>query len=315
MSEIRVCFLGTPDFAAYCLKSVIQDEHYRVVGVVTQPDRPKGRKLQMMPSEVKELAIQNHLPVLTPESLRKQPEIVEEIKSWKAEVAIVVAFGQILDQKFLDMFPLGCVNVHASLLPRWRGAAPIQRCLEAGDKKSGVCLQKMVLKLDAGDLIGQREIELDSEIDSLDLHDRLKILGADLLHIELMDFLRGNLVPRPQEESQITYAKKIEKTESLLDFHLSAEVLHNRVRAFVWGPGTYTLMANQRLKIYKTRVVTSVEGKSPGEILKFTNEGFVLSTGKGGLEVVSAQPENKNRMSGLEIVHRLNLKVGDQLGK
>ncbi|MFN9067060.1 MAG: methionyl-tRNA formyltransferase [Bdellovibrionales bacterium] len=320
MSEVRVCFLGTPNFAAHCLEALLKDEHYKVVGVVTQPDRPKGRKLQLMPSEVKELALRNQLPVLTPESLRKQPEVVEEIKKWKAEVAIVVAFGQILDQTFLDLFPLGCVNVHASLLPRWRGAAPIQRSVEAGDRKTGVCLQKMVLKLDAGDLIGQREIELDNQMDSLELHDRLKVLSTELLHIELMDYLRGNLVPVPQQESEVTYAKKIEKSESELDFNLPAPILHKRIRAFGWGPGTFTWVAEQRLKIHKTRFVSSVNSSSanarePGKILKITDKSFIVETGEGELEILTAQPENKNKMTGLEVLQRLNLKLGDRLGK
>ena len=141
MSVVRVCFLGTPEFAAVALRRLLNDEHYQVVGVVTQPDRPSGRKLQLTPSPVKNVALENNLPILTPENLRKDPAAVETIKSWKAEVAVVVAFGQILDQTFLDLFQFGCVNVHSSLLPRWRGAAPIQRAVEAGDEKTGVCLQ------------------------------------------------------------------------------------------------------------------------------------------------------------------------------
>lgn len=314
MSEVRVCFLGTPEFASYCLEHILKDEHFRVVGVVTQPDRPKGRNLQLTPSDVKTLAIKHQLPVLTPESLRKDHQAVEEIRSWKAEVAIVVAFGQILDQSFLDLFPFGCVNVHASLLPRWRGAAPIQRCLEAGDLKTGVCLQKMVLKLDAGDIIGQRELNLNSEINSLELHDELKKMGADLLHVELMDYVRGHLVPTPQDESRVTVAKKIDKLESLLDFKQTAEILHNKTRAFVWGPGVYTFHKGQRLKVYKTRIITSLEG-APGVILKITPEGFAVGTGDGALEILVAQPENKSRMPASEIVQRLHLQVGDQLGK
>ena len=157
---IRICFLGTPAFAAAHLKTLLEDPRFLVVGVVTQPDRPAGRKMQMMPSAVKTLALENQLEVVTPENLKKDLDTFEKIKLWNADIAIVVAFGQILTEEFLNYFPLGSVNIHGSLLPLWRGAAPIQRSLEAGDTFTGVCLQKMVKKLDAGPLIGERLIKL-----------------------------------------------------------------------------------------------------------------------------------------------------------
>ncbi|MFN8791690.1 MAG: methionyl-tRNA formyltransferase [Bdellovibrionales bacterium] len=315
MSEIRVCFLGTPDFATVCLKRLLEDDHYKVVGVVTQPDRPSGRKLQLTPSSVKTLALQQGLPVLTPESLRREPEAVEIIKSWKAEIAVVVAFGQILDQNFLSLFPYGCVNVHASLLPRWRGAAPIQRSIEAGDTKTGVCLQKMVLKLDAGDVIGSREVALDDQINSLELHDRLAVLGADLLHIEMMDYIRGYLAGMPQDESLVTYAKKIEKTESELNFQESASSLHNRVRAFVWGPGTYALFLGKRLKIHKTSVIaSSVAHATPGDIVEVQKDSFRVQTGEGLLEILEVQPESKSRMAAADFIKGFQIQKGMRLG-
>lgn len=312
MSEIRVCFLGTPDFAAHSLQAVLSDEHYKVVGVVTQPDRPKGRSLQLTPSPVKTLALKHNLEVLTPENLKKQPEVLEQIKKWNAEVAIVVAFGQILDQKFLDSFPLGCVNVHASLLPKWRGAAPIQRSVEAGDAVTGVCLQKVVLKLDAGDLLGQREIQLDQEINSLELHDKLAVMGADLLKIELMDYVRGHLVPVPQDESLVTVAKKIEKTESLLNFSQPAQTLHNKARAFVWGPGVYANFQKQRVKIHKTKVSSSTQSGKPGEVVQITEQAISVATGSGVLDLLELQPESKNRISAAEFTKRFSLNVGAQ---
>lgn len=315
MSEVRVCFLGTPDFAAVALKRLLEDDHYKVVGVVTQPDRPSGRKLQLTPTPVKTLALQHGLPVLTPESLRKDPAAVAEIESWKAEVAVVVAFGQILDQKFLDLFPFGCVNVHASLLPRWRGAAPIQRSIEMGDAKTGVCLQRMVLKLDAGDVIGAREIALDDEINSLELHDKLAVMGADLLHIELMDYIRGNLAGVPQDESLVTYAKKIEKAESELDFSKPARELHNKVRGFVWGPGTFTTFQGKRLKIHKTRIhdEKSVSG-TPGDIKEVSKDSFFVQTGQGVLEILEVQPESKSRMKAHDFITGFQLQKGMTLG-
>lgn len=314
MSEIRVCFLGTPDFAATALKAVLADEHFKVVGVVTQPDRPKGRDLKLTASPVKELALNNNLTVLTPESLKKQTEFLEQIRSWKAEVAIVVAFGQILDQTFLDLFPFGCVNVHASLLPRWRGAAPIQRSLEAGDLKSGVCLQKMVLKLDAGDVLGSREVTLDNQINSLELHDKLAVLGAELLKVELMDYIRGNLAAIPQDEKNVTMAKKIEKSESLLDFKKTAESLHNKTRAFVWGPGVFTYFQKQRLKIHKTKVSEKTYSVNPGTVADIQEKSFLVQTGTTALEVLEVQPESKSKMSAQDFIQRFKLETGVQLG-
>ena len=300
MSVIRVCFLGTPDFAAKHLQTLLDDDHFQVVGVVTQPDRPSGRKMQLTPSPVKELALKNNLPVLTPENLRKEPEVFEQIKAWQAEVAVVVAFGQILSQEFLESFTYGAVNVHGSLLPKWRGAAPIQRSIEAGDKVTGVCLQRMVKKLDAGPVIGERRVQLDSEINATELYGRLAVLGCELLQVELMDYVRGNLAPLVQDEASVTFAPKIEKEESLLDFSKSAESLHNKIRAFSMGPGTYLNFQGKRLKIHKTKAVAgSANVQSnilPGQVASVSSTELLIQTADGQLSLLEVQPESKNRM-------------------
>lgn len=296
MSVVRVCFLGTPDFAAKHLQTLLDDDHYIVVGVVTQPDRPSGRKMQLTPSPVKELALKNNLPVITPENLRKEPEVFEQIKSWQAEVAVVVAFGQILSQDFLDSFTFGAVNVHGSLLPKWRGAAPIQRSLEAGDAVTGVCLQRMVKKLDAGPVIGERRVQLDSEINATELYDRLAVLGCELLHVELMDYVRGNLAPLPQDEALVTVAPKIEKEESLLDFSKSALSLHNKIRAFSMGPGTFVNFQGKRLKIHKTKVVEFNSSVKSGCVGSVDASELLIQTGDGQLSLLEVQPESKNRL-------------------
>ncbi len=314
MSEIRVCFLGTPEFAAVSLQRLLSDEHYKIVGVVSQPDRPAGRKLQLTPSPVKKLAFENKIPTITPQNLRKDPAAFEMIRSWKAEVAVVVAFGQILDQDFLNLFPFGCVNVHSSLLPRWRGAAPIQRALEAGDNQTGVCLQKVVLKLDAGDIIGKRILDLDGEINSLELHDKLAVLGGDLLHVDLMDYIRGNLAALPQDESQVTYAKKIDKIESEIKLNDSARLIHNKVRAFTWGPGTFTLFEGKRLKVHKTRIFDETSTGIPGKIIEIKKESFLVQTGVGVLEVLEVQPESKSNMSAKDFIKGFKIEKGVQLG-
>lgn len=299
MSKVRVCFLGTPEFAVEGLKALLADEHFDVVGVVTQPDRPAGRKLQLMPSPIKKLAIQQGLKVLSPESLKDNRLILDEIRSWNAEVAVVVAFGQILTQEFLDSFGFGCVNVHASLLPRWRGAAPIQRAIEAGDQETGVCLQKMVKKLDAGAVLGSRKIVLDEQINSLQLHDQLAKMGADLLRVELMDYVRGNLSGLAQDESFVTYAKKIEKSESALDWSLPATALHRRVRAFVWGPGTYGVLEGKRLKIHQARVMTGAARGPVGQI-QLDGEQVIVQCGDGQLALFEVQPESRAKISAIE---------------
>lgn len=311
MSVIRVCFLGTPDFAATHLKMLLADDHYEVVGVVTQPDRPAGRKMQLTPSPVKVLALEHHLPILTPDNLRKEPENFEMIKSWNAEVAIVVAFGQILSQEFLDSFEFGAVNVHGSLLPKWRGAAPIQRSIEAGDRVTGVSLQKMVKKLDAGAVIGERQVELDDEMTATQLYNRLAILGCELLHIELMDYVRGNLAPIPQDETRVTIAKKIEKEESFILWAQSARSIHNRVRAFTMGPGTYVMFQGKRLKIHATKVLNESTVGQVGSISEVSANELVIQTGMGLLSILEVQPESKSKLLITDFLKSVSLKKGD----
>ncbi len=314
MSKVRVCFLGTPEFAVTSLKALLDDEHFEIVGVVTQPDRPAGRKLQLTPSPVKTLALSHGLKVVTPESLKKQPDIVAEIRSWGAEVGIVVAFGQILTEDFMGSFRFGCVNVHGSILPKWRGAAPIQRSIEAGDEESGVTLQRMVKKLDAGDIIGIRKVKITPEMDAMQLHDELALLGADLLRVELMDYVRGNLGPVPQDESQVTIAPKIDKAECFIDFKSSAKSVDGKIRGFVYGPGVYTLLQGKKLKLHKAVPLTQSSKAEPGSVVEVSNEGIVVACGEGSLKLLEVQPESRTRMKVQDFLKGHDLKTGDKLG-
>lgn len=314
MSVIRVCFFGTPDFAARHLEALLKDDHFEVVGVVTQPDRPAGRKMQLTPSPVKVLAEKNSIPVFTPENLKKEPEYLEKLNLLKAEIGVVVAFGQILSEDYLKLFEFGCVNVHGSLLPLWRGAAPIQRSIEAGDRVSGVSLQRMVLKLDAGPVIGERVVELDQEINSVQLYDKLAELGCQLLEVEMMEYIRGNLAPRLQDESKVTFAKKIDKAESHLDLSLSAEILHNKVRAFIMGPGCYVLFQGKRLKIHKTSVLHQASLGQAGRIHFVDANELHLQVGKGILSLLEVQPESKAKMLISDFLKSHHLKKGDVFG-
>lgn len=313
MSRVRVCFLGTPEFAVTSLKGLLKDDHFEVVGVVTQPDRPAGRKLQLTPSPVKVLAQSLGIRVLSPESLRDNQMMMDAIRTWGAEVAVVVAFGQILSEDFLKIFNFGAVNVHASVLPRWRGAAPIQRAIEFGDRESGVTLQKVVKKLDAGDILGIRRFEINDEITALELHDELALLGADLLHVELMDYVRGNLVGVAQDESQVTYAKKIDKSESEIHWNKTALQIHNKVRAMTMGPGTFTVCKGKKLKIHKTKVESTSGQGLVGKILKVTGEHFFVQCSEGVLKVLEVQPESKPRMSVSDFLKGNTLSEGEIL--
>ncbi len=317
MKSLKVCFLGTPEFAATSLKYILSDPYYQVVGVVTQPDRPAGRKLQLTPSEVKVLAQQHHLPVLTPENLRKQPEILDQIRSWKADLAIVVAFGQILNDDFLNSFEFGAVNIHGSLLPLWRGAAPIQRSLENGDKETGVALQKIVKQLDAGGVIGVRKVEVQPDWNANFMYEKLAELGTDLLKRDLKDYVSGNLVPVKQDESLVTIAKKLEKSESEIDWRLSSAGVHNKVRAFTMGPGTYTWLNDKKVKIHKTRV-RSDEGddlEKIGHVVDIHKDSISVQCGRGVIDLLELQAESRNRMSAADFIKSTSLDTKARFGK
>lgn len=314
MSRIRALFLGTPDIARFCLESMIKDPHFEVVGVVTQPDRPAGRKLQLQPSPVAQLANTVGIPVLKPEKV-SSPEVLAQIEAFKAEVVVVVAFGQILKQKFLDMFPGKVVNVHASLLPRWRGAAPIQRALMNGDTETGVCLQVMVKKLDAGPVLGARRIPLTPEMNAFDLYKQCEALGAQLIAVDLMDYLRGNLTPEPQDESKVTIAPKIEKSEAEINWSAPAETIHNLVRGLAMGPVAQTQRAGKILKIHRTRVLPGGGASlKPGQAVSASEKSLIVQCGKGSLELLEVQPESRAKMPFGEYLRGYPVQTGDFFG-
>ncbi|MDC0980350.1 methionyl-tRNA formyltransferase [Bdellovibrionales bacterium] len=308
MSGVRTIFLGTPRFAESHLRTLIEGDHFDVVGVVSQPDRPAGRKMKLTPSPVKELAISREIPVITPATV-KDPEVIAKIAGWRAEVAVVVAFGQILPKDFLDLFPSRVVNVHGSLLPRWRGAAPIQRALMAGDRESGLSLQVMVEKLDAGPLIGERKILLEGH-DALSLHDEMMRLGSELLTIDLVDYIQGRRTPKGQDESGVTYASKIDKSEAKIKWDNSAEVIFNQIRGLKMGPGSFSLRAGEKIKIHKAVVVSSPLGQ-PGEVVEVNRSDLVIACGEFSLSLLGIQPESKPKMSVEEYLKGHSIKKGE----
>ncbi len=317
----RILFLGTPEFAVASLQRLLQDSRFEVVAVVSQPDRPAGRKMQLKPSPVKVLALEKNIEVVTPLSVNT-PEFLEKLKMWNAESAAVVAFGQILSQNFLNAFPLGCVNVHASLLPRWRGAAPIQRALMAGDAETGVALQKVVRKLDAGDVLGERRLVLTDEYEAQRLHDELRVLGADLLVNEYFEYLEGRQNGVVQDEAKVTVAPKIDKAEARIDWHRSAREVFNHIRGLTMGPVCFTTRAqgaNQAasFKIHRNKPLENYvrsENARPGTVVEIRDRSFVVACLSGALEIFEVQPESRAKMAVPEYIRGYALAKGEVLG-
>ncbi len=288
----RIVFMGSPEFALPSLRALAA--HYAIVGVVTQPDRPAGRGQRLTPPPVKILAQELGLPVFQPLRLR-EPQAVEQLKAWAPDLIVVVAYGQILRPEVLNLPPWGCLNVHASLLPRWRGASPIQHAILAGDAESGVTIMKMDEGLDTGPILSQRALPLAPDETDETLAAKLASLGAELLLETLPRYLSGEIVPRPQPSEGVTYAPLIRKEDGLLDFSKPAIQLERRVRAFRSWPGAWFLWENTPLKVLRARVVE--QNAPPGNRLRW--QGWpALGTAQGLLLLEEVQPAGKKPMSG-----------------
>ena len=269
----KVVFMGTPDFATAALTALIAQ--HEVIGVVTQPDRPAGRQRQPQPSPIKTLALAHHIPVFQPEKIRR-PEAIAELQKWQADVYVVAAFGQILPQTVLDIPPHGSLNIHASLLPRWRGAAPIQAAIRAGDSQSGITIMKMDAGLDTGPILSKAVVPLAPDETGQSLHDRLSRVGADLLIATLPGYLNGSIKPKPQNDSLATYAPMIKKAEGEIDWQQFAFVIERLIRAFTPWPGTYTNWNGEQLKILSADVIAG--SASPGQVI-VKGERIAVGTG------------------------------------
>jgi methionyl-tRNA formyltransferase len=312
MSRIRILFMGTPDFARQALDALLTDEHYEIAGVITQPDRPAGRKLQLTASPVKARALEVGLPVWTPEKVNTE-EFRQQIAALRCEAAVVVAFGQILGQKFLDLFPLGAVNIHGSLLPRWRGAAPIQRALMAGDAETGVALQRIIRELDAGPVLGVRRLALGDHRYADDVYSELARLGCELLHVEFMDYLRGNLIPKEQDPTQVTHAVKIDKRESAVRWSQTAREILNLVRGLALGPVPHARRSDGKgVKLLRTQVLRETGlAASPGTVLAVSGDGVDVACGRGVLRLTRLQPESRARMEIGDFLKGYPVNVGE----
>ena len=291
--SIDIVFMGSPDFALPTLRALA--EHYQVAGVITQPDRPAGRSRLLTPPPVKILAQELGLPVIQPDRLR-EPEAMGQLRAWAPDLIVVAAFGQILRPEVLDLPAYGCINVHASLLPRWRGAAPIQAALLAGDEQTGITIMKMDPGVDTGPILGQRAGAIYPDDTAASLAARLALLGAELLVETLPAYLGGSLTPQPQDESRANYAPMLKKEDGQLDFHQPAKSLARLVRAFNPWPGAYTLWQGQRLKIHHAH---AVEAPSPGAGQTRIHAGLpAIATSHGLLVLDEVQPAGKKSMPG-----------------
>lgn len=289
---INIVFMGSPDFALPSLRALTQ--HYHVVGVVTQPDRASGRGRELKPPPVKTLALELGLPIIQPQKLR-EPEAMAQLQAWKPDLIIVAAFGQILKKDVLDLPRFGCVNVHASLLPRWRGAAPINAAILAGDEETGVTIMQMDVGLDTGPMLAKRSIRLNPDDTAGSVFQALSTLGADLLIETLPDYMDGRIIPQPQPEDGATYAPMLKKEDGRLDFFKPASELERRVRAMNPWPGAFMELDGAILKVHRARVA---EGNaSAGQRLAVQNQPAV-GAGGGILILDEVQPAGKKPMSG-----------------
>ncbi len=294
---IDIVFMGSPDFACPTLTALNQKFH--VVGVVTQPDRPAGRGRKLHPSDVKVLAESLNLPLIQPASL-KDPAAYEQIVTWAPDVIVVAAFGQILRENVLTLPPYGCVNVHASLLPRWRGAAPIQAAI-LHDDLSGVTIMKMDRGLDTGPILSQRTTPITGDMTAGVLFDQLAQMGSELLVETLPSYVRGEIQPTPQDENQATYAPRLKKKDGLLDFDQPAAFLARQVRAYHPWPGAYQFFDHTRVKIFQAHAITSYPS-SPGK--RYIIEGLpAWGTAEGVLVLDEVQLAGKNRVSGQDFLN------------
>ena len=310
-NQLNIVFCGTPEFAIPSLEALNQDPDFVIQKVFTQPDQISGRGQKLQTSPVKTWSLKRGLKVAAPEKISTK-DVILEVKQNKWEMAVVVAFGQILSKDFLNAFPRGCVNIHSSLLPRWRGAAPVERAIMAGDSKTGVTLQKIEEKLDAGDIIGTGKIELTENMGAIELYEKLSRLGADLLTRDLKSFLKGDIKAIPQDETQATYARKILKQEGRIDWKNSAFEIHNKIRALNrGGPFATTSYRKKTLKLHQSHRIKMDHEAKPGEIIDLKKESLIVSCGQDTLELLVVQPESKSKMKIRDFICGYHPQKGD----
>jgi len=309
---MRLAFLGTPAFAVPTLERIVETGH-QVLAVLTQPDRPRGRGQNTAASPIKETAIRLALPVYQPERVRR-PEAVEYLRALALDAMVVVGYGQIIPQSVIDLAPLGIINVHASLLPKYRGAGPIQWAIVNGETRTGVTTMRIDAGLDTGDMLLKAETDISPEETALELGARLSVMGADLLVDTLAGLAAGNITPRPQDSSQATYAPLLKKEDGQIDWAQPASAIHNRVRGLQPWPGAFTAFRGQTLHIWKASVgVVSAASAAPGRIVSLRPP--LVACGEGMLELGEVQLEGRKRMSATDFANGQRLTENEVLGE
>jgi methionyl-tRNA formyltransferase len=298
---MKIIFAGTPEFALPVLQ-VLLDGSHELVAVYTRPDRPSGRGQRLTESPVKRLASRFAIPVCQPGTLRDR-DAQAAVDAFRADLMIVVAYGLILPPAVLTMPRLGCINVHASLLPRWRGAAPIQRAILAGDRETGVCLMQMEAGLDTGPVLASAACPIEPDDTGGRLHDRLSVMGAQLLKENLDRYARGELDPREQDDSQASYADKLEKAEAMIDWTMSAEQIARQVRAFNPWPVAETRYSGRQLRIWEARPVSISTQHPPGMVLGAGKSGIDVACGVGALRILSVQLAGARQVSSIDFIN------------
>ncbi len=301
MSKLRVIFAGTPDFAATCLQHLLKSDH-EVVAVYSQPDRPAGRGKKLQPSPVKQLALDHNIPVEQPINF-KDPESIDTLHHYQADLMIVVAYGLLLPKAVLDAPRLGCINVHASLLPRWRGAAPIQRAIEAGDTQTGVGIMQMEEGLDTGPVWHEVRIPIAEDETGASLHDKLAELGGKALLETLPIIIAGNQHPEPQSEQGITYAHKLQKQEAQIDWTLAAMDIERKIRAFNSWPVSFFRIGNDPVRVWHAQALHQAHNLAAGSVIEAGKSGITVACGAGILRLVELQPAGSRRMTAAELLN------------
>ena len=308
---ISLVFAGTSDFSVQCLQ-FLQELGYQIKVVITRPDRPHSRGLKQTSSPVRLFSEAKKLPLLTPKTFT--PSFLQQIAEQKCDLAVVCGYGCIVPSSFFDCFSKGAVNVHPSLLPRWRGAAPIERALMAGDKKTGVCLQVMTEQLDAGDIIGQKEFPIKEEETSLEIYQKAIQATEELLQNTLVAYVEGRIQPVPQT-GEVTFAKKIQKEEGLIHWNGAASSIHNQIRALSSGPQAFTFFKGERIKIYRSRPVSTSSTSSPGRVIKSEQGEVTVACGqKEALSLLEVQRPGRRKQKVEEFLRGYPIAPGEIFG-
>ena len=298
---LKIVFAGTPDFAARHLAALLSSEH-DVIAVYTQPDRPAGRGKKLTASPVKHIALEHDIPVYQPENFKSE-EAKQQLADLDADIMVVVAYGLLLPQAVLDTPKLGCINVHGSILPRWRGAAPIQRSIWAGDAETGVTIMQMDIGLDTGDMLKISTLPIEATDTSASMYEKLAELGPVALVDCLADIAEGKAVPVKQDDALANYAKKLSKEEACINWADDADHIERCIRAFNPWPMSYFVVAGQNIKVWQTRVEADNQGKAPGTVLAADKQGVLVATGQGALRLTELQPPGKKAMKAQDLLN------------